>query len=193
MSAGGDNLETYGQTVSERTLSSRMAFEGRLLQVEIQEVELATGQRSVREIVKHPGAVVVLARFSDGRLVLVRQFRKPLDRDVLELVAGTLDPGEDPDVCAVRELKEETGFEARALKKLGVLYPAPGYTTETLHAYLADIDGDPGALDPDEDEHICRVIMHEDELVKRIDAGEIGDAKTLATWLLYSRSLVNRE
>ena len=93
----------------EKTLASRTVFDGKLLCLEVIDVEVEPGVESVREVVRHPGAVVLLPQLPDGRFVLVRQFRKAIEEEILEAVAGTLDPGEDPLNCAGRELAEETG------------------------------------------------------------------------------------
>lgn len=175
--------------MDERTVSARMGFEGRLLKVEVVDVELATGQRAVREIVRHPGAAVVLARLPDGRFVLVRQFRKAIETDLLEAVAGTLGPGEDPLACAQRELREETGYEATRLVKLGVVVPAPGYTDEKLHVYYAELDDRRREACPDDDEKVSVEVLEAEALEAQILDGEIGDAKTLAAWLLYKRKV----
>jgi len=175
--------------MSEKTLSSETVFEGRLLKVERLEVELASGKKSVREIVRHPGAAAVLARAPDGRFVFVRQFRKPLERELVETVAGTMEEGEPPADCAARELREETGCKADRLVKLGVIFPAPGYTDERLHVYHADLNKDRTELRTDEDESIEIVLLDEDKVDEMISNGEIGDAKTLAAWLLYRKKM----
>jgi ADP-ribose pyrophosphatase len=171
----------------EKTISSTTVFDGRVLRLDVLDVELESGRRSRREIVRHPGAAVVLPQLPDGRFVLVRQFRKPLDRYLVEAVAGTLEKGEDPRTCALREVREETGHDAEMLRELGVIYPAPGYCDESLHAYYARVSGDPGNLDTDEDETIEVVYAPADRVEAMIDAGEIRDSKTLAIWLLHGR------
>ena len=176
--------------MNERTISTRTAFSGRLLEVDVVEVELASGHRSVREIVRHPGAAVVLALVEDGRFVFVRQYRKAVGRVLLETVAGTLNPGEDPAACARRELTEETGHVADGLVHLGDCFPAPGYTEEKLHIYFARTTGGCGETSPDEDEHVETDYLSSDEIESLIDDGALVDAKTLAAWLLYQRRMV---
>ena len=156
-----------------------------VLRVESVEVELDSGVRSVREIVRHPGAAVVLAQLDDGRFVFVRQYRKAIEQATLEVVAGTLHPGEDPAACAHRELREESGYTARELIKLGVVLPAPGYTTERLHTYFARLDGKQGDLQTDHDEQVQVVYLTAADVERKLAAGEIEDAKTLSAWLLY--------
>jgi len=171
--------------MKETTISSRTAFEGQLLKVDVLDVELPGGIRSVREIVRHPGASVILPELPDGRFLFVRQFRKPLERVLTEAVAGTLDPGEIPEQCASRELREETGYTAGEFRKLGVIFPAPGYTDETLHVYHAgSLQGGQGPQ-PDADEKLEVVCLTPDEVDRLIVQGKIGDAKTLAAWLLW--------
>ena len=171
--------------VKERTVASRTVFDGRLLRVEELEVELEGGLRSFREIVRHPGAAVILPQLPDGRFVLVRQFRKPVEQDLVEAVAGTLDPGESPEVCAARELKEETGYEAEEFVKLGEVYPAPGYTDEKLHLFFARLLPVAGESSPDDDEHLSLLHVSAADIEAMIADGRMCDAKTLATWHLY--------
>jgi ADP-ribose pyrophosphatase len=172
--------------VTEKTLSTSRAFEGRLLKVDVLQVELASGVKSVREIIRHPGATIVLAQLPDGRFVFVRQFRKAVEKEMLEVVAGTLEPGEDPDACAARELAEETGCHASSLVRLGVIVPAPGYTDERLYVYYARVNEDQRHAAPDEDENVETVLLTADEIETLIRNGLIEDAKTLATWQLYT-------
>ncbi len=178
----------------ERTVNSRTAFQGRLLRIDVHEVELADGRRSAREIVCHPGAAVILAERDDGRFVLVRQYRKAIERVLLEVVAGTLDPPESPAACADRELREETGYTARRLTFLGRVVPVPGYSQEILHVFHAWVDGVAAAPTPDADEQVESVLLAPDELERMITAGEIEDGKTLAAWMLYRqrRHLIER-
>lgn len=169
----------------ERTLQTRRVFDGRLLHIDIVDIELADGTRAVREIVRHPGAAVVLPRTADGRFVLVRQFRKPADAEILEAVAGTLDAGEDPASCARRELAEETGYHAASLEALGNAYPAPGYTDERLSFFFAEAHEEATTVSPDDDERIEVVHLTAEAIDRMVGAGEIQDAKTLAIWLLF--------
>jgi ADP-ribose pyrophosphatase len=171
--------------MEEKTRNVRRVFAGRLLNIDVVDVELAHGRTSVREIVRHPGGVTILPQLPDGRFVFVRQFRKAMEAVLLEAVAGTLHPGEDPAVCAERELQEETGYRAATLEKLGVISPAPGYTEERLHLYYARLYPEEGALSPDEDEKIEVVRLAPEEAEAMMLRGEIWDAKTLASWFLW--------
>jgi ADP-ribose pyrophosphatase len=171
--------------VHEKTVKTTRAFTGRLLKLDVLEVELGSGQHATREVVRHPGGVVILPQLPDGRFVFVRQFRKPLETELLEAVAGTLHPGENPDLCAARELTEETGYAAERLVKLGVFATAPGYTEERLHAYYALLAPRQGALAPDEDEKIEIVYLAPPTVEELMVNGKICDAKTLAVWFLW--------
>jgi ADP-ribose pyrophosphatase len=169
----------------EKTLSERRVFAGRLLNVDVVEVELPCGLRSSREIVRHPGGVVILAELPDGRFVFVRQFRKPLETVLTEVVAGTLHAGEDPALCAGRELQEETGYRAAHLERLGTITTAPGYTAERLHVFYARLEEPPQAIRPDEDERIEVVLLNPHDVERMILSEEIWDGKTLAAWCLW--------
>lgn len=171
----------------ERTLSARTVYRGRIVRLEMVDVELANGTRTQREIIRHAGAVVILPRLPDGRFLLVRQFRKPVERELLEMVAGTLERGEDPEACARREMEEETGYRARALRHMGTVYPSPGYIEERMEMYFAEADDARAHPRPDQDVVIEVVPLSRPEIQACIRRGEILDAKTLAGWLLYEK------
>ncbi|MFH0952914.1 MAG: NUDIX hydrolase [Verrucomicrobiota bacterium] len=171
----------------EKTVSRKTVYEGRILDLEVQEVELENGRRAVREIVRHGGAVAVLARLPDGKFAFVRQFRKPVEKDMLEVVAGNREPAEDPEACARRELMEETGLEAGEVRHLGFIYPSPGYGDERIDIYSAEAVAGSRQANPDEDEHLDVVLLDRDEIVERMRQNEIQDSKTLAAWLLYEK------
>jgi ADP-ribose pyrophosphatase len=173
--------------MKERVVGSRTVFAGRLLRVDVLDVEMADGRRAVREVIRHPGAAVVLAETPEGKFLLVRQHRAAAAEVLTEVVAGTLDPGEDPEACARRELAEETGREALALTRLGVFLPVPGYSEERLHIYHARLSARRVASDPDDDERIETVEMTAGEVVEAILDGRIKDAKTVVAWWLYER------
>jgi len=168
----------------EKTISRKTVFEGRILDVDVLEVELEDGRRSVREIVQHGVAVAIIPRLPDGRFVFIRQFRKAMERICFEVVAGNCDPGEPEAVSAARELKEETGYAAQSLEMLGPIFPSVGYCTERIDVYFAEIS-EQGSTAFDEDEHIETVILSETEMDEMIRTGQIADAKTLAAWMLY--------
>ncbi len=172
------------ESMGETRLGGEEVYSGRILRLEVDRVELPTGAESLREVVRHRGAAVVLPLLDDGRVVMVRQYRYPVGESILELPAGTLEPGEDPVDCAARELAEETGFKAGSVSVLGGFYAAPGYTDERLTAVLATGLQPVTGVAPDPDEIIEIEILDRTEVLRRIEAGEIRDSKSLATILL---------
>lgn len=173
--------------MQEKTLSSRTVYDGRILRLELLEVALDDGRRTTREVIRHHGAAVVLARRPGGDYLFVRQFRKPLDREVLEAVAGTLEPGEEPEACARRELTEETGYEARSLARLGTVYPSPGYLEERMELFFAEVGEATVEQSLDHDEELETVCLSRNEVDEALRSGALFDAKTLAAWLLYEK------
>jgi len=170
--------------MNEKTIRSKTVFRGRLIRLDLVTIEI-DGVRSTREIVRHPGATAALAQLPDGRFVLVEQYRKPVERELLEIVAGVLKPGERPDLCARRELKEETGYTARTLTKLAVLLPSPGYVTEALHLYYAMLRPTQGRRNFDDDERVSVRYFTAQQIESLMKCGCIRDGKTLAAWALY--------
>lgn len=169
--------------LTEKTLESAVVFSGNLLTVCCDTVELPNGKQAGREFIKHPGAVAVVPVTSDGKIVLVRQFRYPIGKAILEVPAGKLDKGENPDDCVKRELEEETGYIATRIQKLSSIYTTPGFTDEIIHLYLAD--GLSLAKQcPDEDEFLDVEIYSKDEIKKMIADGTITDGKSLLALLL---------
>lgn len=168
----------------EKTLKRRCVFNGRRFRVDVLEVQVGNGRRASREIIRHPGAVAVWTRMPDGRVMLVRQFRKAIERNLLEIVAGTREPGESPAACARREIREETGYHVRRLTPLGVIYSAPGFCSERLNLFVAELAPRRAAAAPDPDEVLERVLLDEQAMAAMIARGEIQDAKTLAAWAL---------
>jgi ADP-ribose pyrophosphatase len=162
----------------ERTVSSRLIHEGRNFSFLQDEVELPSGLRTHRDIVRHPGAVAIVPVLPDGRIVLVRQYRYAVGKSMLEIPAGTLEEGEDPLVCAMRELMEETGYEASELKALLSCYMAPGYSDEIIHFYEAHGLKEVG-MSPEEDESIEVEFSELGEIVRMIEENVIEDAKTV--------------
>lgn len=168
--------------LTEKTLSSEEIFNGKILHVRRDVVELPNGKEAFREVVDHPGGVCILALDREDRALLVSQFRYPYKEVLRELPAGKLEYGEDPAEAARRELREETGAVAGDFRPLGELYPSPGYCGEIIRMYLAR-DLTFGNTDPDEDEflNLERVDFH--TLVDQVLSGELRDAKTVAAVL----------
>lgn len=169
----------------EVTLASERVFDGKLLKIDSLNVQLPAGGKSIREIVRHPGAVVAIVKDHAGKFVFVRQFRKPVESVLLEAVAGTLGVGEDPADCVLREVAEETGFEVCDCEALGEFYAAPGYTDEKLSAYSVRLTDVKSSNSPDDDESIETVRLDKAEFEKMVVEGMVRDAKTLAAWYLY--------
>jgi len=170
--------------MKEETLTSNRAFNGRLINLDVVEVSLESGRKARREIVRHPGAVLVVGELPGGRFVFVRQFRKPIDQELLEVVAGTRDPDEDAETCAIREMREETGYEVKTLSRMGFVYTAPGFCNERIDLFFAELSGTPETQRTDEDETIEVVLLDFSEIESMIARNEIHDGKTLVAWLM---------
>ena len=172
----------------ERTLNSTLLHTGRHFSFLQDEVELPDGRRTHRDIVRHPGAVAIVPILPDGRIVLVRQYRYAAGKALLEIPAGTLEPGEDPLECARRELREETGFEAEEINGLLSCFMAPGYSSEVIHFYVARGLKEVGAeLEPDE--AIENEALELGEILKKIEDNTIEDAKTIVGVLTFSSGM----
>lgn len=166
----------------EKTRSSDTKFEGRIIKVLLDEVELENGKTAKREVVCHNGGVCVAALTEKDEILLVRQFRYPYKEVLLELPAGKLEKGEDPFEAVKREQMEETGTAGEHYTFLGNLYPSPGYCGEIIRMYLAR-DLSFGDTDPDEDEFLGLERIPFPRLVEQVLSGEIKDAKTIAAVL----------
>jgi ADP-ribose pyrophosphatase len=172
--------------MTEKTLNVEYPFKGRVFNVEVQTVQMHDGRTARREIVRHGGGACILAVDDDLQVYMVKQFRKPYDVELLEIPAGKLEPGEEPIVCARRELQEETGFHAQKIEWLATIYPSPGYCSETLSIYLAT-GLTQGEASPDDGEHlVCKPYALAD-ILAMLDRGEICDAKTQVALLTFSR------
>lgn len=173
--------------MNERTTNLRRVYDGRIVSLELHDVELHNGVHAKREVVRHGPAVAVVAEMRDGRFAFVRQFRKPVEGSMLEVVAGNVEPGEACETSARREVREETGYEVEHIRRLGAVYPSPGYVDERIEIYYARLSGQPAEKDLDEDEHVEVRIYARDEVLELIQSEKIQDGKTLAAWLLYER------
>lgn len=173
-------------TFEEKTISSEMLYEGAIINLRRDKVTVQNGT-SYREIIEHNGGAVLAAITPEGRMVMVRQYRKPAERVMLEVPAGKIDAGEQPEHAAVRELKEETGYTAGKVRHLTSFYPCVGYSQEVLHLYLCT-DLTPGETCFDENEAIDIEELELDVLHKMVMDGDIQDAKTVIAVLMV-RSL----
>ena len=162
----------------EQILTQETAWSGKIFDVECLEVKLPNGHVSRRDVVRHHGAVAIVALTESGKIALVRQYRTALDRVTVEIPAGKLEPGEDPLDCAKRELKEETGFVAGRIAYLTTIASSCGFTDELIHLYLATQLSFEGAS-PDEDEFLNVDLVDVQDLVDAVLDGKIEDAKTV--------------
>ena len=162
---------------AEKTLDSELIFDGRVVKVYKDSIELPTGQKSFREVVKHSGGVVILA-YKEDKILLVKQYRYPLKEVIYELPAGKLEPNEDPFEAAKRELEEETGYCANTWTSLGYVYTSPGYSDEKLYLYKAE-NIEFTHCHPDDGEILEPLEVEKNEVLKMIKDGKINDAKTL--------------
>jgi len=175
----------------EACISSRRVYNGRIVALRVDEVELPNGRHTVREVLEHPGAVAIVPVDDDGQVVLVRQFRYATGQSLLEIPAGTLTRGEDPIKAAERELREETGLEAERVSLLAEFYPSPGVSTEYMWVFLAQ-GLRPADGHSEEDEFI--EVVRQPLLAVRglIDSRQIRDAKSIIGLLLATDLLQGR-
>ncbi len=174
----------------ETVLASERIYEGRLLNLRVDQVRTATGVESVREIVEHPGAVALIALDEAGRVLLVKQYRHAVRAVTLEIPAGILEANEEPLAAAQRELREETGYRAERIDRLGGIYTAPGFSTEYIHFFLAR-QLTPDRLAMDDDEVIDLIRLPLAEAVDLIQAGQIDDGKSVSG-LLFAQAWLNK-
>lgn len=168
---------------AEEQIQSKVVFDdGKLLKLRADTVRLPDGSERQREVVEHPGAVGILPVLPDGRLILVRQYRYAVGREMLEIPAGTREPGEGPEACAHRELREETGYITPSLKEMVRFFVSPGWATEELIVYVAN-HVVPGPPEPAEDEFLEIVQVRPEEVVHLIRDGEIADSKSIVALL----------
>lgn len=170
-----------------KMIENQLVYNGKKVRLEVHHLENEeTNRQLIREVVVHPGAVVVLPVMEDGRVLMIRNHRYSVQQVLIELPAGTLEKGEDPMNCAGRELLEETGYLANKLQRIGAFFSSPGILTEKLYAFAAyHLEKKVSALEEDEEIEIMPVLF--DDALKMIDTAEIMDAKTIATLLMYER------
>lgn len=174
----------------EKTLEEKQIYDGKIVKLYVDKVELPNGKEASREYLKHPGGVGIVALTDKNEVLFVKQFRYPYKAVTMEIPAGKLNPGEDPLLSGKRELREETGAAAEIYTDLGTLLPSPGYTNEVIHMYLAE-NLTFGETDLDDDEFLNLYKIPLEKAVKMIMNGEIPDSKSqaavLKTYILKSR------
>lgn len=170
-------------SISERILKTTRAFDGRLVKVDAVDIELPNGHQTTHEVIRHPGAVAIIALDDEGRMLVVRQYRTALERVTIEVPAGKIDPGEDPANAVTRELAEETGYVAGTVRRLATIAVAVGYSDELIHLYMAT-DLVPGQAHPDEDEFVLAEWVEVDSLIDSVLDGRIEDSKTVIAALI---------
>lgn len=168
----------------EETLNSQLIYSGRAIKLRVESVRIPSGRETTREIVEHADCVAIIALDQDSNVLLVNQYRKPVEKDLLEIPAGGIDPGEEPIAAVLRELREETGYLPGKVEKLGGFYSAPGYCTEYLHLYLStELIFSPLRAEDTESISLIRVPISEVESL--ISSGKICDAKSIAGLLTF--------
>ena len=174
----------------EKTISTQNIYNGAVLKLRKDKVILPDESKTYREIIEHSGGVTILAKNKEDQILMVKQFRKAVEKNLLELPAGKLDEGEKPAECATRELWEETGYKPQKVEPLFSFYTTPGYSNEKLHLYLAkDLEYEPGdGLDPGE--FIEHAFLNPAEIMNKINNGKLIDGKTIVALLYY---LQNRD
>jgi len=174
----------------EKTLSSRRIYQGRAVRLRVDTVELSGGRQTTREVVEHDDCVAIVAVDDKDNVLLVKQFRKPVEKELLEIPAGGIDPGEAPEDSVRREMREETGFLPQKVLKLGGFYSSPGFCTEYLYLYLAtDLVHSP--LQAEDTAGISLVRAPLEQVPDLIESGAVVDAKSIAgllTFLEYRKS-----
>ncbi|MFC2052210.1 NUDIX hydrolase [Chloroflexota bacterium] len=163
----------------EETLSSRQIYEGRAVKLRVDTVQTPGGRETTREIVEHSDCVAIVAIDADDNVLLVNQFREPVERELMEIPAGGIEADEDPVTTVRRELQEETGYLPQKVERLGGFYSAPGYCTEYLHLYLAT-DLIPSQLYAEDTENIRLTLVPVSQIPSLIASGSICDAKSIA-------------
>jgi len=172
-----------------KVIKSETLFKGRVFDLQVDEIEYNSGNKSVRETAVHNGGAVIVPVTKEGKIIFVKQFRYPLQKTLLELPAGKLNKDEDPEACAGRELKEETGYDAKNIIKLGAICTTPGFCTEILHIFLAE-GLTAGNHSREEGEYGMEIYEFTfDEVERKISSGEIYDAKTICGFHLAKNYL----
>ncbi|RKD27862.1 ADP-ribose pyrophosphatase [Caminicella sporogenes DSM 14501] len=174
--------------INERTIKSDKIYQGKIINLRVDTVELPDKKYSKREIVEHPGGVAILPITKDNKIIMVKQYRKSVEEKLLEIPAGKLEIGEEPKECAKRELLEETGYTSENIEYLFKFYTSPGFSNEVISLFIAK-NLEKGEARPDEDEYIEIKEYEIEELLEMIKNGEIKDAKTIIAILYIKNSL----
>jgi ADP-ribose pyrophosphatase len=170
--------------LTEQTLSSQLIYDGRAVKLRVDTVETPGGRKTTREIVEHDDCVAIIAVDAEDNVLLVRQFRKPIEKELLEIPAGGIDFGEDAETAVRREMREETGYLPQRLERLGGFYSAPGYCSEYLYLYLAS-ELTPSQLFAEDTEGIEVVRVPIEQIIDLVTSGSIHDAKSIAGLLTF--------
>lgn len=177
--------------MTEKTLSSKVVFKGRALKMRVDTVLTAEGRQSTREVVERSDCVAVIAVDNAGNILLEKQFRQAVGKELLEIPAGGIDEGETPEAAVTREMREETGFRPRKIEKLTGFYSSPGYATEYLYLYLAtDLVPDPLSAEDTAGIDLVRVLVK--KIPEMIASGKIEDSKSIAGLFLYLQFIKNQ-
>ncbi|HHT9119883.1 MAG TPA: NUDIX hydrolase [Candidatus Hypogeohydataceae bacterium YC41] len=176
----------------EKTIKSELIYGGKKLRLYRDEVELPSGGKALREVVEHPGSVAMVPIIKEGEVLLIRQYRYAVKGYLYEIPAGTLEEGETPEQCAIREMEEETGYLPQRLEKLGQFYPSPGVMNELMHLYKVSqlVRKKPeSVVSPPEESIEQVVILHLSKALDMIRRGEIIDGKTICglLWVAYGK------
>jgi ADP-ribose pyrophosphatase len=169
-----------------KVVESKTIFHGKVFDIKVDEIEYnGTGNKASRQVAVHPGGAVIVPVKNDGKILLITQYRYPLNKTIFELPAGKLEKNEDPQVCATRELTEETGYKSNKVSKLGKICTTPGFCDEILHIFLAEelIPGDHAREEGEEGIEMFEFTL--DEIDEKIRKGEIVDAKTICGITFY--------
>ena len=167
----------------EQKIESKRVFEGKMISVRVDRVRLPNGEESTREVVDHPGAVVIVPVLGE-EIIFVEQYRYPIEQELLELPAGKMDPRESPEECAKRELEEETGYQAKKFSYLGKIFTTPGFTTEVIHIFVAEeLEETSQNTDPDEFIEVKKIPV--EKVLSLLKNAEIEDSKTICALTRY--------
>lgn len=175
--------------LTEKTKSTKKVYNGRIISLYDDTCILPNGKEAHREVVRHPGAVAILA-IKDGNVILVEQYRYPISKITWEVPAGKIDAGELPDTCASRELQEETGMSAAKMQFVFTYYTTPGFSDETMHLYFAE-ELEEGQQNPDEDEFVNVISIPFKDALAAIGDEKICDAKTILALLWYEKHIID--